>query len=81
MQSIITQYLEQTKVGRKQSYKNLALFPLLSTYSAEFSYLLLDEALSEGVLEVVEVDKEGSVPELKGFWMGKSWLEQNRTGS
>ena len=65
MQSIITQYLEQTKVGRKQSYKNLALFPLLSTYSVGFSYLLLDEALSEGVIEVVEVDKEGSVPELK----------------
>jgi len=65
MQSIITQYLEQTKVGRKQSYKNLALFPLLSTYSVRFSYLLLDEALSEGVIEVVEVDKEGSVPELK----------------
>jgi len=33
MQSIIREYLEQTKVGRKQSYKNLALFPLLSTYS------------------------------------------------
>ena len=65
MQSIITQYLEQTKVGRKQSYKNLALFPLLSTYSTGLTYLLLDEALSEGVIEVVEVDKEGSVPELK----------------
>jgi hypothetical protein len=27
-------------------------------------YLLLDEALSEGSIEIEEVDKEGSVPEL-----------------
>ena len=33
MDTIIGTYLEQVKVGRKQSYKNLALYPLLSTYS------------------------------------------------
>ncbi len=33
MQDIIKEYLEQVKVGRKQSFKNLAIYPLLSTYS------------------------------------------------
>jgi len=52
-------------VGRKQSFKNLSIFPLLSTYSLDLEYLLLDEALTEGLVEVVEVDTEGSVPDLK----------------
>jgi len=65
MDTIIKNYLEQLKVGRKQSYKNLALYPLLSTYSSDPEYLLLDEALSENLMEVVELDSDGSVPELK----------------
>jgi len=65
MQTVIRTYLEQVKIGRKQTYKNLAMFPLLSTYSAPLDYLILDEALSEGLIEVVEVDEGGAVPELK----------------
>jgi len=65
MDKIIGDFLDQLKVGRKQTYKNLALYPLLSTYSAGLEYLLLDEALSEGLIEVVEVSEGGSVPELK----------------
>jgi hypothetical protein len=47
MDIVIKNYLEQMKVGRKQSYKNLALYPLLSTYSVGLEYLLLDEAMSK----------------------------------
>ena len=65
MENIIKDYLEQLKVGRKQSYKNLALYPLLSTYSLDFEYLLLDEALNENLIEIVEKDSGGSVPELR----------------
>ena len=65
MDTVIKNYLEQLKVGRKQSYKNLALYPLLSTYSVGLEYLLLDEALSENLIEIVEKDSDGSVPELK----------------
>ena len=65
MEDIIKGYLEKAKIGRKQAHKNLAIFPLLSTYFLDLEYLLLDEALSEDLIQVVEVDKEGSVPELK----------------
>ena len=64
MDTVIKNYLEQMKVGRKQSHKNLALYPLLSTYSVGLEYLLLDEALSENLIEIVEKDSDGSVPEL-----------------
>ena len=65
MKESIMDYLSQVKVGRKQYYKNLAMFPLLSAYSANLEYLLLDEALAEGLLDVVEIDKDGSVPDIK----------------
>ena len=65
MEEVIKAYLELAKLGRKQTFRNLAIFPLLSTYSLDLDYLLLDEALSENLIEVVEVDKQGSVPELK----------------
>lgn len=48
MEEAIKSYLEQAKIGRVQSYKNLALFPILSTYSLDVDYFLLDEALSAG---------------------------------
>ena len=45
MDTVIKNYLEQMKVGRKQSCKNLALFPLLSTYTVSLEHLMLDVAL------------------------------------
>ena len=52
MDTVIKNYLEQIKVGRKQSHKNLALYPLLSTYSSGLEYLLLDEALSDELINL-----------------------------
>lgn len=65
MQEVIREYLEQAKVGRKQVYKNMAVYPLLSDYSLSLEYILLDEALGSGVIEVTEVNDHGAVPNLK----------------
>ena len=65
MEPVIKEYLGQIKVGRKQSYKNLALFPLLSEYETTLNYLTLDEAFAGGLIEVGEIDQGGSVPEIK----------------
>lgn len=65
MQTIIQNYLKEAKIGRKQSHRNLAIFPLLSSYAIGLDYIMLDEALSEELIEVVEVSEEGTVPELK----------------
>jgi hypothetical protein len=65
MDKIIGNFFEQLKVGRKQTHKNLALYPLLSTFAVGLDYLLLDEALSQNMIEVVEVSEGGSVPQLK----------------
>jgi hypothetical protein len=65
MQQIINQYIGSLKLGRRQSYKNLTVFALLSDYAANLDYLTLDEALAENLIEVMEVSQGGSVPELK----------------
>jgi len=65
MQEVIKEYLEHIKIGRKQVYKNMALFPLLSDYSVGLEYILLDEALGAGLVEVTEMHDQGSVPNLK----------------
>jgi hypothetical protein len=65
MEEIIRGYLEAVKIGRHQTHKNLTLYPLLSTYALDLDYLLLEEALASGAVEVLEVSKEGAVPDLK----------------
>ena len=65
MEPVIKEYLGQIKIGRKQSYKNLALFPLLSGYATTLDYLTLDEAFAGNLIEVGEMDGQGSVPEIK----------------
>ena len=65
MQNLLVNYLEQLRIDRKQSYKNLAVYPLLSEYAVTLDYLTLDEAMSQDAIDVVEIDRGGSVPELK----------------
>jgi hypothetical protein len=65
MQQLINQYIGGLKLGRKQSYKNLTAFALLSDYAANLDYLTLDEALAKNLIAIVEVSQGGSVPELK----------------
>ena len=65
MQEVIKEYLESAKFGRKQVYKNMAVFPLLSECALALEYMLLDEALGAGLVEVTEVDNQGAAPNLK----------------
>jgi len=46
MQSVIYGYLDKVKAGRKQSHRNLTVFPLLSGYTTALDYMTLDEALA-----------------------------------
>lgn len=41
------------------------MYPLISPYDDGADYLLLDEALEQGVVKVTEVSNSGSVPDLK----------------
>lgn len=60
----IKAFLERVKLGGKQSHLNMTLFPLLASDAGEPDYLILEDALGQGVVEITEVSQGGSVPSL-----------------
>ena len=65
MNTLVADYLHRLTSGTKQSYRNMAVFPLLSEKDLTVDYLLLDEALEKNLITITEVDESGTVPELK----------------
>ena len=65
MERIVQSYVEQLQIGEEQTFKNLTVYPLFSSQQAYFAYLTLDEALIRGLVEIGEIDSQGSVPELR----------------
>jgi hypothetical protein len=61
----IQAFLENVKLGGKQNHLNMTLIPLLAPDTGAPDYLILEEALNQGVVEITEVSKGGSVPDLK----------------
>ena len=59
MQEMLNNYLGQVKIGRKQSHKNLDVFPLLLSNGGSLDYLLLDEALDEKSIDIIEAHFDG----------------------
>ena len=65
MTELIKIYLDKIKIGAEQSYKNLAMFPLISDYSIPFQNLNLNEAFSKDMIEREVLDENQSVPKFR----------------
>ncbi len=65
MDATIAGFLEQIKVGAKQTHENMTLYCLLAAEDTHQDFLSLDEALDQGALTITEVDPAGRVSELK----------------
>lgn len=61
---IIETTLSSLGLGAAAGFRNLTIFPLLVKSPGDADYLLLDEALGQGLAQVTEVSEHGSVPEL-----------------
>ncbi len=70
----ISSFLKEGKLARKQSYKNLTLFPLLAPNGSKPDYLTLEQGLEQNLVHITEMDQDGSVPELKLLNKGKKNL-------
>jgi hypothetical protein len=62
---IINDFMGTLKQGGKQSHLNMTLIPLLASDAGAPDYMILEEALSQGAVEITEVSSGGSVPDLK----------------
>jgi len=65
MDQQLQSYIGQIQIGEAQTHKNLTAYPVLSKRLSSLDYITLDEALSQGLIEIAEIDSGGSVPELK----------------
>ena len=60
--------LDAVTLGREVVVDNLTMIPILSRFAppaSRLDYLVLDEALEAGVVEITEVSEQGSVPDLR----------------
>lgn len=64
MKMLLTKTFNEITLGEAQTYRNLAVFPLLAGDDGGPEYMTLAAALKEGLLLVSEVSESGSVPEI-----------------
>ncbi|MCL5097997.1 MAG: hypothetical protein M1608_10815 [Candidatus Omnitrophica bacterium] len=64
--------LQSIQLGKVQSYKNIAIVPLLAPADGKFKYCTLGEALNRRDVAITEVTDAGSVPELMVINRGKN---------
>jgi len=57
--------ISNLQVGSPQEIRNLKIFPLIGNPSTSEPYMVLDEALSEGQVNISEVSSAGRVPTIK----------------
>lgn len=65
MANQISGYLEQLTLAEPAVHGAIAVVPLVAPVYGGIEYLTMSEALELGQIEVTEVSKEGSVPDLK----------------
>jgi len=62
---LISAYLTKIKCGEMQQYKNMTVVPLFAYTGDGPAYITMKEALARNALEITEISKGGSVPDLK----------------
>lgn len=65
MEPVISNYLNDLKVGEHCSFHNLEVFPLFISQNGSPAYLTMKEALGQQLISILEISESGSVPQLK----------------
>jgi ADP-ribosyl-[dinitrogen reductase] hydrolase len=61
---LLRETLAQHGIGPRQHFRNLSVYPLITTSEGSTKYSLLDEAINQGSARVTEITEDGHVPEL-----------------
>lgn len=65
MNPILIDFLSKLEFGELRIFNNMAIIPLFTSINESPQYLILKEALDQGLLNITEISQGGSVPELK----------------
>lgn len=60
----VREALQAVDVGAAQTFRNLALLPLIGRQPRQPRYITLEEGLRDGTVQISEVSEQGRVPEL-----------------
>ena len=71
MESVVKSRLQSVQFGEAQTYKNIAILPLIAPADGTFQYRTLGEALATWDIAITEVSAGGSVPVLMVVNRGK----------
>ncbi len=64
MDNAVKSQLQSVRFGDVQTFKNIAIVPLITPVDGTFQYLTLGDALANSVIAITEISAEGSVPDL-----------------
>src|ERR1039457_5711377 len=64
MENAVKSRLQSVQFGEVQTFKNIAILPLIAPADSTFQYRTLGEALATSDIAITEVSAGGSVPEL-----------------
>lgn len=70
MQKII-EFIEQCKLAKKQFFQNLTVFPLIGLERFKPFYSTLQEALADDCIQLLELDEQGTVSDIRLVNRGK----------
>ncbi len=65
METLVKNFLSKIELFEAQEYKNMAVVPLKAPEILNANFVSLGEAIASDVITITEVDKSGSVPNLK----------------
>ena len=67
MDSILKDYLLNIETVFPQEFKNMSVIGLKTPLQNDLEFLSLEDALKEDLITITEVDKSGTVPDLKAI--------------
>lgn len=65
MEEALQKKLQNIKLGERQQFRNVSVFPLFGKAKPPVLHLVLREAMEKGLITIGEVSESGHVPELK----------------
>ncbi|QTA93163.1 ARPP-1 family domain-containing protein [Desulfonema magnum] len=74
MDPMISSYIAELSLGELQCFGNMAMVPLFTSVRSGLEYLTLKEALDVKLITITEIDRSGSVPELRVINPSDQWV-------
>jgi hypothetical protein len=63
-EGVMSVHIPKVRVGKPLQFESLTVFPIFTEEDSGIDYVLAEEAIKNGTVEVKEVSESGSVPEL-----------------